>query len=557
MSKITRIAGYCRVSTDDQAESGHSLDAQRRAIEEFCARKGWDLVEIYTDAGISGSLDARPALQRLLADAEAGRFEVVVVHAIDRFYRSLAGLLRAIERLGQHNVSFVSLTENLDFTTPWGKLTLAVLGTLAEIYLDKLRVETTKGLLERAKKGLHNGTVPLGYCRGKCSVCADPNGKGYCPFFGGDDLGDGSALIAHPVERFAIEFAFRWTAEETLSNARIAERLNRTTVTVAGQTLPLRTKGSPGNSLPGPFGKDSVRELLKRVFYTGVVPYYGTNANGKKRKRGDALALYPGKHPALVSQDLFDRVQEIFRLHSSNPRKRRTTPARLYPLSGILYCGECGAKMRAQSGSKNSLQYYVCTTRLQRTGTCSQRAIRAEVAEAQMFRFLQVFIVPDDWLARLLRLWGHDPDEIEHRRAEIAARLERAADLYLAGAIDQAKFRAEQESAEIAMADLRPENISAIIDTKAQLDELQSRWDTLTDLNKKRLLQRIVTKAFIRRHALSAAKLSEHAYPLKTVSLKEDYSFYSGSDGLAIRRKHSINGVIVLPPTYSRDIPPD
>ena len=227
MKNTTRVAGYCRVSTDDQAESGHSLDAQRRAIEDFCAHKGWDLVEIYTDAGMSGSLDARPALQRLLADAADGRVEVVVVHAIDRFYRSLAGLLRAIERLGKHNVSFVSLTENLDFTTPWGKLTLAVLGTLAEIYLDKLRIETRKGLLERAKKGLHNGSIPLGYCKGNCSTCTSPNGKGYCPFFGGPDLGDGEALIAHPVERFAVQFAFRWVAEEALSTGLTAQRRQR------------------------------------------------------------------------------------------------------------------------------------------------------------------------------------------------------------------------------------------------------------------------------------------------------------------------------------------
>lgn len=531
MKNAIRVAGYCRVSTDNQAESGHSLDAQQRAIRDFCAHKGWDLVDIYVDAGISGSLDTRPALQRLLAHAEAGQFEVVVVHAIDRFYRSLAGLLRAIDRLGQHNVSFVSLTENLDFTTPWGKLSLAVLGTLAEIYIDKLRVETRKGLLERAKKGLHNGTIPLGYCRGNCSVCTAPNGKGYCPFFGGDDLGDGDTLIAHPVERFAIEFAFRWTAEERLSNGRVAERLNQTSVTVAGKTLPLRTKGSPGNSLPGPFGKDSVRELLKRVFYTGVVPYYGTNANGKKRKRGDATVLYPGKHPALVSQETFEQVQEIFRLYSKNPRKRRTTPARLYPLSGILYCGECGAKMRAQSGGKKNLHYYMCTTRLQHSGTCRQPAINAETAEAQMIAFLRALTVPDDWQNRLLRLWGEDPDEIIRRRTEIETRLARAGELYLAGVIDQAKFLAEQHAAEIAMADLQTANLSAIMNTKSQLNELQSRWETLTNLNKKRLLQRIVTKAFIRKHALFASKLSEHAYALKTVSLQEGYSFYSGSDG--------------------------
>ena len=531
MKNTTRVAGYCRVSTDDQAESGHSLDAQRRAIEEFCARKGWELVEIYTDAGISGSLDTRPALQRLLADAADGQFEVVVVHAIDRFYRSLSGLLRAIERLGRDNVSFVSLTENLDFTTPWGKLTLAVLGTLAEIYLDKLRAETTKGLLERAKKGLHNGTVPLGYCKGNCATCTDPNGKGYCPFFGGEDLGDGEALIAHPVERFAVEFAFRWVADEALSGRRVAQRLNRTTVTVAGKTLPLRSKGSPGNSPPGPFKKDSIRDILKRIFYTGVVPYYGTTAGGRKRKRSDAAALYPGKHPALVSQELFERVQETMRLHSKNPRRRGNTPARLYPLTGILYCAECGGRMRGQTSKGGS--YYVCSTHVQQPDACSQRAVRAEVAEAEMIEFLRALVVPDDWQERLLRLHGLDPAEVARKQAKAEARLERVRDLYIAGVIDRTKLQAEILIFENTLSDLQDINFDAILDLKSRLGDLQLHWCSLTNINKKRLLQRIVTKAFFRRHALVAAKLSEHAFSLKTVSLSRDsHSFYSGSDGI-------------------------
>ena len=207
-----RIAGYRRVSTDNQAETGHSLAAQKRAIEDFAKQKRWPLVKLYTDAGLSGALDQRPALQQLFHDAEQGQFDVVIVHAIDRFHRSLVGLLRAMDLLGKHNVSFVSVTETLDFTTPWGKLTLALLGTLAEIYIDKLRAETRKGLQERAKKGLHNGSAPLGYCKGRCSACKDPNGPDYCPCAGGEDRGDGNVLIPHPIERVAVQLAFRYSA---------------------------------------------------------------------------------------------------------------------------------------------------------------------------------------------------------------------------------------------------------------------------------------------------------------------------------------------------------
>ena len=165
---VLRAVGYRRVSTDIQVESGYSLDAQERAVREFIAHKGRQMGLIYTDAGLSGRLDERPALRQLLQDTEAGQFDVVVVHAIDRFYRSLSGLLTTMELLRRSGVSFVSITENLDFTTPWGKLALAVLGTLAEIYIDKLSAETSKGKRERAHKGQWNGSIPFGYCNGRC-----------------------------------------------------------------------------------------------------------------------------------------------------------------------------------------------------------------------------------------------------------------------------------------------------------------------------------------------------------------------------------------------------
>lgn len=140
-----KAVSYIRVSTDEQATEGHSLDAQRAIIGDFCLNRTWTLVGEYLDAGLSGKDGDRPALQELLADAGTGRFDLVIVHAVDRFYRKLQGLLGALDRLNQAGVGFVSITENLDFTTPWGKLTLALLGTLAEIYIDKLSAETSKG----------------------------------------------------------------------------------------------------------------------------------------------------------------------------------------------------------------------------------------------------------------------------------------------------------------------------------------------------------------------------------------------------------------------------
>ena len=147
-----RAASYSRASTEEQVTEGHSLDAQADSTRRFIESHGWTLVHEYVDAGLSAKRDsARPALEQLLRDAALGRFDVVVVDKVDRFYRHLQGLLSALDELNDHGVSFVSVRENLDFSTPWGKLALTVLGMLAEIYIDNLREETKKGKRARAR----------------------------------------------------------------------------------------------------------------------------------------------------------------------------------------------------------------------------------------------------------------------------------------------------------------------------------------------------------------------------------------------------------------------
>ena len=209
---VLRAVGYRRVSSQEQTE-GHSLDAQTTHIQNFVQMQGWNLVKIYTDAGVSAKKGSqRPGFEQMLKDAGDGQFDVVVVDKIDRFYRHLIGLLSALEQLNNHGISFASVQEKLDFTTPWGKLMLTVLGKLAEIYLDNLRQETKKGHQQRARSGYWNGSPPFGYCKGLCSKCTDPNGKDYCPNYGGSDLSNGRILVAHPIESIGVKLAFEWYA---------------------------------------------------------------------------------------------------------------------------------------------------------------------------------------------------------------------------------------------------------------------------------------------------------------------------------------------------------
>lgn len=537
----TRAMGYIRVSTMDQVEEGHSLYAQRTAIEQFCKAKGWELVEIKVDAGISGTKNDRPALTALLQAAEQGRLDVVVVHAIDRFYRDLQGLLSALNRLRQCDVTFISITENLDFSTPWGKLALAVLGTLAEVYVDRLRQETRKGKQARAAKGLHNGSPPLGYCRGNCSSCTDPNGPGYCPRYGGPNIQDYTPslpLVQHPIEREIVRRAFELYVTGQYSDGEIAEILNGSVYTLPdGTQVRFRTKGRHGRGQPERLCKDSIRDLLQHPFYAGLVPHYGVNEKGQKRKRRDAVTLYPGQHEPIVDQTLFEQCCKVRALMSTNPRLRPDVLDRIYTLSGILYCGYCGQPMRAHSSQ--GVRYYQDRSRIQHLADCPQSYVLADEIEEQFGQLLQAICLPPDWRERVLATLWPDLDARKIAEQEIAARarLERAKRLYIDGDIGDAEYAREKLEYEAKLADLRPVEYCAILTVGAILEATPFEWCNLMPLQKKERSRTLFTTVLVRGTRLLAAKPTDACYALIQTSVGFRAPFLrvcrkSGSDGI-------------------------
>src|SRR6202051_3387247 len=123
-----RAAIYARVST---VAHGQSPEMQLCEVREYCDRRGWQVAGEYVDSGISGAKDSRPELNRLMADAHRRRFDAVVVWKFDRFARSVSHLLRALETFSSLGIAFVSLSEQIDTTTPTGKMIFTVLGAVA------------------------------------------------------------------------------------------------------------------------------------------------------------------------------------------------------------------------------------------------------------------------------------------------------------------------------------------------------------------------------------------------------------------------------------------
>lgn len=142
---MIRAAIYARVST---ANNGQDPRVQTRELQEYCQRRGWTVAGEYVDVGISGTKEKRPELDRLLADAYRRRFDAVVVWRFDRFARSVSHLLRAFGNFQALGIEFVSLSEQLDTSTPTGKMVFTVLGAVAELERSLI--------VERVKAGLRN-----------------------------------------------------------------------------------------------------------------------------------------------------------------------------------------------------------------------------------------------------------------------------------------------------------------------------------------------------------------------------------------------------------------
>jgi site-specific DNA recombinase len=160
---MTKAAGYVRVSTQDQAKEGESVFTQRRAIADYAKSQGWSLVEIYSDAGISGSsADKRLGLQSMLRDAEQAKFDYLIIHRLSRLGRNARDLLNHVDQLDACKVRLVSLKEQIDLSSPYGRALFTMLSAIAQLEREIIVEQSTENRVGRGKKGTPTaGTLPF------------------------------------------------------------------------------------------------------------------------------------------------------------------------------------------------------------------------------------------------------------------------------------------------------------------------------------------------------------------------------------------------------------
>lgn len=368
------ILGYCRVSSDEQAAHGISIDAQRDILNGYAAMSQ-SSIRIYEDAGFSGKNTNRPALQQLLSDVRAGGVSSVVVWKLDRLSRSLRDTLTMIEDLFlPFGVSLVSVTESIDTSTPSGRMMLNLLASFAQLEReqDSDRVVMSHKHLARECKYL-GGHIPLGYCVDDEKIYhLDP--------------------ATSPIARRVFDLYLSRSGYTS-----ILSWLN------SDECFPLTGKRRP-------FTKQDLNYMLRNEFYAGT---YVRRIGADKRHRvtSPETIRIPGGVPAILSQDEWQRVCDLRDQNRSAAASYRAK--NIYPLSGLVYCSVCGHLMKITHGGKTRSgqieRYYTCPSR------CTKSA-RLENVESAVFTALEYLAADENTIRHACEIANSftDTDESEN-----------------------------------------------------------------------------------------------------------------------------------------------
>ncbi|RLG55057.1 MAG: hypothetical protein DRN95_08175 [Candidatus Hydrothermarchaeota archaeon] len=507
-AKPLRAVGYVRVSSQMQLE-GSSLEDQEERIRAYIKSENWQEVAILKDPAQSGRTPKRHTFRWLKRLIRRREVDVVVIDRLDRLSRNFPALLNFVKMCKDHNVKLVSLRENIDLHDPLGKLILYILGILAEFFSNALSEEIRIKCHMDAQRGYLSGAFRFGYCKGNCSSCTDPNGPGYCPRYGGPDIGDGKVRVPHPIESHAVRLMFSWYASGKYSDADIARRLNTEVFTLPdGTKVRFRTKGKPGAYPPGPFDKDAVRAILINPIYIGVVTYAGSDKNGRKRRK--PIALYPGKHQPLVDPETFWKAQLIRknRYHRSTSLKH---PARTYPLSGLVFCSHRHSPMRGISSNGGRNRYYVDKLCRQKRNERHQPNVKAEPLEAQVEEIVGKIKLPKAWKERILAYIYHSEGmaHLERKRAALFHHLEAAKELYRQGLCSRQELEEIRREIQRKLTTLLPTQTPVAQKALSLLDDMSLLLSRLTDEEKNLLYRQMIAAIFVQGDCIKAIE----AYP--------------------------------------------
>lgn len=431
-----RVALYPRVSSHEQATEGYSIGEQIERLTDYCKAMKWDIHKIYTDPGYSGGNLDRPGLQEMLKDIKAGKVDKVVVYKLDRLSRSQKDTMMLIEdEFLAYGVDFVSMSENFDTSTPFGRAMIGILAVFAQLERENIKERTMIGKEARAKEGKWHGgaTEPIGY--------------DYDPATDLLNINEYEALQIQELYNLFLKGTPLRTIERTF-----------------------KEKGYKHKH--GTWDPKTMRRLMRNKTNIGYI------------KHRDEW--YPGDHDPIIDEAIFEKAVKLLDDRAEQYKLSGVKPgAQTTYLGGLLHCKHCGGKYTKQAGRKSKSGaaplYYTCYSRgkkvkkMIKDPNCKNKNWRMEELDALVFAEIEQLALDPDYITaiRAEHLKTSDTPEkiaiIEKEIKKLDEQISRFMALYGVGT-----FTIEQVSKEVAPLN---EQRSALT---AELDSLNAETGELT-----------------------------------------------------------------------------
>ena len=455
----------------------------------------------------------------MLEDVDAGKIDMVVTHTIDRLSRNLLVTLNILQAFSKRGVSYVSITQAIDYSTPEGRLFLAMLAALAQYFSDLLSMHTRKGLRERAMQGIQNGEPPFGYAR--CT----PN----C--FRIDEQHPGVHVELDKAAQVVESFQ-RYTTG-TVPFVVLAERLNSQGFRTNSKR-PVRLFGEVIETEGRQFTHWSMRDMLKNAFYAGWVRHKDQ--------------LFKGRHKAIISQGLFDQAQEQMKNNRSrNLSVGGVTCRHAHLLEGLLHCHECGSVLWSQNQGAKGGSYYKPPDRgLDLRCAYQGRSFPAYSFDAQVDELFGGFELEDDWVEWVMDHYMEESDlETALRKTRsIQGKLERAEGLYLQGEMDDPKFFRIKAKAAAEMASIYVPDFDDGEEALAILKDFGTLWQGVSVGRRNRLLKLLINAMYVdlgKRRIIALQPKETFLAPVSTMAEKTGINvidIFRNSGGLTRLQSH-------------------
>ena len=463
------VAIYCRVSTQEQAAEGYSIGEQQSRLTKFCEAHDWKVAHIYSDPGYSGAKLQRPAIQQLIRDCSYGLFDAVLVYKLDRLSRSQKDTLYLIEDIFNANhVGLVSMCENFNTQSPFGRAMIGILSVFAQLERDQITERMTMGRIGRAKAGYFAGgsKAPIGYTYTKAAGS------------------DKTTLTVDEYEASQVRKVFSLFLESDMTFKEISRYMH----------VHYRNKYGDWSHV------STVSRMLRDRIYVGDVSFSGV--------------WYKGAHQPIIDQETFSRVQRKYDLYlgtAVGTFSQNFKGSQL--LTGMVFCGQCGARCHTKSW-RNHGKHAAPDAPMKRVYRCSHGdGVRVPVQDLDRLVTAEVqkLSVDPDLIRRAAApaaasaSSSEAADAIRSRLADLRRQESKLVDLYQIGGIDLQMIKSrmddlhkEQEKLSASLAEESPSRAALSADDAIDaLSSFPSVFSSGTLQEKRQILRTLIDRIVI------------------------------------------------------------